>query len=132
MTVAQEAPDVISGTLPKELDSLFTLTLTEGDRADSLVFLGSELVEELSWVDSLGKYEDDRDFGAGFFIDFGDRGGLGLDELVALEVVNDVLLDSEVDTIRSEATENDHLLQCIVALGFPFTWKLSVFWVWLG
>jgi hypothetical protein len=44
MAVAQEAPDIVSGTFLQELDGLLTLALTERDRADSLVLLCGELV----------------------------------------------------------------------------------------
>jgi len=59
MAVAKEAPVTVFSSLCEELEGLLGLTLTKGDRVNLDLFLLSELVDDVSWVNTLGQDDDD-------------------------------------------------------------------------
>lgn len=46
---------------------------------------------------------------------------------MVLQVLHDVVFDGEVDSVRSEASKDDHLSERLFTLGLPFTGKLGHF-----
>lgn len=53
-----------------------------------------------------------------------DLSRLRSDELMALELRDNKVLDSEDDTVGTEASKDNHFAKGFLTLGLPLTWKL--------
>ena len=126
MAVAEEAPVAVLGTTLQELESFLGLALAQGDVVDFDSLIGGELVDQVGRIDALGEDDDDWDVRPGVLEDVLNLRGLRCDELRVLERLNDVVFHGEVDSIRPEASEEDHLADRIVTLGLPLAWELSL------
>lgn len=126
MAVTKETPVSLGGTLLNDFPGLLLLTLTKGDRVDDLALEFSESVEHLRGVNTGGENEDNRLVVSRLFVDVCKGCRLRLDE-IGSKVGLDVVSNSEVDSVGSEAPKDDHLLESIFAtFGLPLTGKLSV------
>jgi hypothetical protein len=93
-------------------DGLFSLSTTKRHLFAFLshVHLGSEAFETSVGISSLGKYENEGSGEGTFFerasnIEHGRR-----DEFIS-NVLTDIVLDSKGDLVKTEALEEDHLLE---------------------
>lgn len=90
-----------------------------------------KLVYDVGRIDTLGEDDDDWNVRPRVFEDFRNLCRFGSDEFRVFEDLNDVVPYSEIDSVRSEAPEDDHFANRIIAFGFPLTWKLSFLWLGL-
>jgi len=126
MAVTQEAPVSIKRRLHHHTLSTFSLSLTKGNRHYLNLDLISETLELLSRVNTRSHHKDNGSLRSRLIVDLLDRGGLGAGKISSLEVGVNEIDDRESHSVRSEASEDDHLFHVIITLALPFSRKLSL------
>jgi hypothetical protein len=132
MAVTEEAPLSIKRGFLKHTLGTLSLSFTKGNRDNlNLNFVG-ETLELLGRVNTRSHNEDNRRLRSRLFVDFSHGGGLSAGKVSSLEEGVYEVDNSESNSIRSEASEDDHLFHIIITLACPFSRKLSLLGVRLG
>lgn len=132
MAVTEEAPLSIKRGFLKHTLGTLSLSFTKGNRDNlNLNFVG-ETLELLSRVNTRSHNEDNRRLRSRLFVDFSHGGGLSAGKVSSLEEGVYEVDNSESNSIRSEASEDDHLFHVIITLALPFSRKLSLLRLGLG
>jgi hypothetical protein len=96
------------------------------------VFLFSESHQDFSWINTRCQYENDGHIRQRIFENVSETSGVAGDEIsVSTHAKLDEVSDSIGHSVWSEASEDNHLLEQVLALGLPFTGQLCVFRHWL-
>lgn len=131
VAVSKEHPVSGISSFGNVLLSLLALSLTHGQGIETNTLLLGKLSQVVGWIDTWTQDEDDWLGLSGLIEDLLDIGWSIFDEIF-LHVSLNIVSDGKVNSVSSEASENDHLLKLSFQFGLPLTWKLSLFWwVWL-
>lgn len=121
MAVCKVDPVSCFCTIGQDLFSSLLLTFTHGDCLKWNAFFVSESLQLIGWIHARTKYNDQRLFFTRLLNYIFELYGNTFNE-VFLHIVLNVVADRIVDSVLSEASQNDHLFEFAFAFGVPFSW----------